>query len=398
MRPIARTAEMRPLTVDKDFAKINGVKQSAVGGNAFRAIWAIAVGIAVAKDNHAQMDEIHRQHHQLLLDLHALQSIDPLAAPAWADFKQAFAIERCNASRILAEQKTAPHIPVAVAKLKTTKTDPPSLYALRLKTRDAALSSTLATAAKTLATHDWQLARDETRLLAVLDRIDALEGQALWPFKQLKQHIAPPRPATQWDAVVASALWLSTDFVQERKWKIAMAYTVAQWVVHWHATPDKSTICVGRPEWVLKKLASPRLKPKRKHSVSSGPGVAVVAAQTPAESLPTQTPAAITVHLQTNMYTITNNQESSTALSHLSTFSRPDPGTYDASVTPSTTQNGIVPVSKFQTAALSVDADVQWDAWGRLRHQGRPTVKWTSARRNTDIAEPIRKPKLPRFV
>lgn len=37
---------------------------------------------------------------------------------------------------------------------------------------------------------------------------------------------------------------MRTDFKQERKWKIAMAYTLSRAVMQWHEADDKSTVCV----------------------------------------------------------------------------------------------------------------------------------------------------------
>lgn len=37
---------------------------------------------------------------------------------------------------------------------------------------------------------------------------------------------------------------MRTDYKEERKWKRAMAYTIAHAVLEWHMTDDKSTVCV----------------------------------------------------------------------------------------------------------------------------------------------------------
>lgn len=37
---------------------------------------------------------------------------------------------------------------------------------------------------------------------------------------------------------------MQTDFKEERKWKIATAYEVVQWVMEWHEVDDKQTVCV----------------------------------------------------------------------------------------------------------------------------------------------------------
>jgi hypothetical protein len=38
--------------------------------------------------------------------------------------------------------------------------------------------------------------------------------------------------------------WLQTDFREERRWKTALAYEIAQWVMDWHAAEDKTELCV----------------------------------------------------------------------------------------------------------------------------------------------------------
>ena len=37
---------------------------------------------------------------------------------------------------------------------------------------------------------------------------------------------------------------MSEDFRQERRWKVAAAYNVSRWILEWHATTDKSLVCV----------------------------------------------------------------------------------------------------------------------------------------------------------
>jgi hypothetical protein len=37
---------------------------------------------------------------------------------------------------------------------------------------------------------------------------------------------------------------MQTDFKEERKWKMAMAYILSRAVVEWHSVEDKSTVCV----------------------------------------------------------------------------------------------------------------------------------------------------------
>ena len=79
---------------------------------------------------------------------------------------------------------------------------------------------------------------DEVRLLNALDRVERLKEESLWPFKQLKPQINPPRPKVQWDYMLEEIEWMSEDFWQERKWKKTMAYKFAHWCAEWHQTRD----------------------------------------------------------------------------------------------------------------------------------------------------------------
>jgi hypothetical protein len=38
--------------------------------------------------------------------------------------------------------------------------------------------------------------------------------------------------------------WLREDFIQEKRWKVAAAFTVSRWVMEWHNATDKAALCV----------------------------------------------------------------------------------------------------------------------------------------------------------
>ncbi|RKO85816.1 hypothetical protein BDK51DRAFT_32177, partial [Blyttiomyces helicus] len=120
------------------------------------------------------------------------------------------------------------------------------LYGWQLHTKANPIVGLLATAKKALSTRDWQLAREETMQNKVLNRINQLKEGKLWSFKQLRPHVPPRREKTHWDLLLDEATWMSVDFHEERKWKIATAYAMAQWVMEWHAAPDKSFLCIER--------------------------------------------------------------------------------------------------------------------------------------------------------
>ncbi|TPX41319.1 hypothetical protein SeLEV6574_g06157 [Synchytrium endobioticum] len=106
----------------------------------------------------------------------------------------------------------------------------------------------LQTASKSLSTKDWQIAREEQKQFKLLARIEALEKEGCWSFKQRLPHQPPPRPKSHHDVMLDEMRWMSQDFRQERKWKIAMCFKVARDVMEWHNAEDKSTVCVDRDQ------------------------------------------------------------------------------------------------------------------------------------------------------
>jgi hypothetical protein len=118
------------------------------------------------------------------------------------------------------------------------------LYAWQLKATHFPLYKQLQTARKTLTTHDWILARDELKAVKTIQRIETLKKKNCWSLRQLKKHKAPPRTKTHWDSVLDEMKWMQTDFKEERKWKIAMAYMLSKAVMEWHWVEDKSTVCI----------------------------------------------------------------------------------------------------------------------------------------------------------
>ncbi|CAO3653154.1 unnamed protein product [Mucor fragilis] len=118
------------------------------------------------------------------------------------------------------------------------------LYAWKLHATHFPLYKQLQTARKTLTTHDWMLARDELKSVKTIQKIEALKKTNSWSLRQLKRHKAPSRLKTHWDLMIEEMKWMHTDFKEERKWKMAMAYITARAVLEWHHTDDKATVCV----------------------------------------------------------------------------------------------------------------------------------------------------------
>lgn len=118
------------------------------------------------------------------------------------------------------------------------------LYAWKLHATHFPLYKQLQTARKTLTTHDWMLARDELKSVKTIQKIEALKKTNSWSLRQLKKHRAQSRPKTHWDLMMDEMKWMHTDFKEERKWKMAMAYMTARAVLEWHHADDKATVCV----------------------------------------------------------------------------------------------------------------------------------------------------------
>lgn len=118
------------------------------------------------------------------------------------------------------------------------------LYSWQLRANHFPLYKQLQTSRKILTTHDWMLARDELKSVKTIQRIEALKKKNLWSLKQLKRHKAAPRAKTHWDSMLDEMKWMQTDFKEERKWKMAMAFMTVRAVMEWHNAEDKSTVCV----------------------------------------------------------------------------------------------------------------------------------------------------------
>ncbi|CAF0730259.1 unnamed protein product [Brachionus calyciflorus] len=62
----------------------------------------------------------------------------------------------------------------------------------------------------------------------ILQRISQLRKEGLWSIKRLPKLVEPQRIKTHWDYVLDEMVWMSTDFAQERKWKINSCRKIAQ--------------------------------------------------------------------------------------------------------------------------------------------------------------------------
>ena len=106
------------------------------------------------------------------------------------------------------------------------------------------LFASVRSAHKIMTTSIWTSANEESRTLLALNRLDNLKREKLWSLRQVVKQKDPPRPKAHWDYVLSEAEWLSVDFSEERRWKLATAARLANAAVEWHNTEDKISICV----------------------------------------------------------------------------------------------------------------------------------------------------------
>ncbi|KAI0673029.1 hypothetical protein C8Q78DRAFT_1077330 [Trametes maxima] len=93
----------------------------------------------------------------------------------------------------------------------------------------------LSRATKCLSTRDWSVGMTEVRLIRTFERIELLKDAGRWSFRQIKkQRGVGGLSKTHWDYLMDEMKWMRTDFREERKWKLAVAYSLAHAVVEWH--------------------------------------------------------------------------------------------------------------------------------------------------------------------
>lgn len=130
---------------------------------------------------------------------------------------------------------------------KTTSA-PADLTRWTVRVRAASSASLVRKANKCLLTRDWKVAFTEQKFIKAMARIDELKQAGLWSFRQPKRSRGPVERKTHWDFMLEEMRWLQTDFREERKWKLAMAYELVHQVAQWHrATPEeRAALCVQR--------------------------------------------------------------------------------------------------------------------------------------------------------
>ncbi|CAL1705017.1 unnamed protein product [Somion occarium] len=97
------------------------------------------------------------------------------------------------------------------------------------------VSTKVARANKCLMTKDWNVAITEVRIIRTLDRVEKLKDAGRWSFRQpKKQRGVGGLMKTHRDYLLEEMKWMRTDFREERRWKLALAYNLAHAVMEWH--------------------------------------------------------------------------------------------------------------------------------------------------------------------
>ncbi|KAF9532304.1 hypothetical protein CPB83DRAFT_807585 [Crepidotus variabilis] len=93
----------------------------------------------------------------------------------------------------------------------------------------------VARATKTLSTREWSVAMAELRLVRTVERIESLKNDGRWSFRQpKKQRGVGGLTKSHWDYLLEEMKWMRTDFREERRWKLALAYNLSTAVLEWH--------------------------------------------------------------------------------------------------------------------------------------------------------------------
>ena len=105
--------------------------------------------------------------------------------------------------------------------------------------RCTALNTLISTAHKTLTTANHFIEYQEQMNCRILKRIYQLQHANKWPLRQLERSVEPPRTGTHWDIMLNHMKWMSTDYKEERKWKIAAAKRCANWCAEYVASDEQ---------------------------------------------------------------------------------------------------------------------------------------------------------------
>ena len=125
---------------------------------------------------------------------------------------------------------------------------PADLWRWSVRARVCPSAGLVRKANKCLLTRDWKVAFTEQKFVKAMARIEELQEQGQWSFRQPKRVRDPVERKSHWDYMLEEMRWLQTDYREERKWKLATAYELVHQVALWHRSPPevRARLCVRR--------------------------------------------------------------------------------------------------------------------------------------------------------
>jgi chromatin modification-related protein VID21 len=95
--------------------------------------------------------------------------------------------------------------------------------------RAATLHDLISSANKTITTMNVHSMLKERTDYNILKRIYTMQNANKWSLRQMKRFQDPPISPCYLDHLLVEMKWMRTDFREERKWKVAMAWNLAKW-------------------------------------------------------------------------------------------------------------------------------------------------------------------------
>jgi chromatin modification-related protein VID21 len=95
--------------------------------------------------------------------------------------------------------------------------------------RSIPLQELVASARKTVTTAGTLAMHREHQDYKILKRVYQLQNANRWSLRQLQKSVEPERPFTHHDQLLLEMKNISTDFKEERKWKLSQARNFAKW-------------------------------------------------------------------------------------------------------------------------------------------------------------------------
>jgi chromatin modification-related protein VID21 len=113
--------------------------------------------------------------------------------------------------------------------------------------RSIPLQELVASARKTVSTAGTLAMIREHQDYKILKRVYQLQNANRWSLRQLQKSVEPERQFTHHDQLLLEMKAMQTDFREERKWKKALAFTLADWCAEYvHSNPeDRATLRVN---------------------------------------------------------------------------------------------------------------------------------------------------------